>query len=132
MGLFGIDIENGILFPDGWFRTGNRPSVGRPLAEIYAVTDRDDSLDLWFLVAQERLSRAPRWKDDYFQIWAEALAFRHAGETFVGELWVVVVFDAAGNPVTRVNYWPVFAGDRMDDVAYADATDTLRPTVPSP
>lgn len=67
MGLFsrGIDIESGIVFTEGWFRTGTQPAVKRPCAEIYSVTDRDDPLELWFLKEQERLSRAPRWKDDY-------------------------------------------------------------------
>jgi hypothetical protein len=76
LGLFsrGINVESGILFPDGWFRTGTRPDTGRPTTEIYAVTDKDDPLDEWWLVQQERLSHTPRWKDDYFQIWAEVLA----------------------------------------------------------
>lgn len=127
MGLFGggIDIEGGIINAEGWFRTGTRPNLGRPLAEIYSVSDRDDPSDLWFLREQERLSYLPRWKDDYFQYWAEALAFHHAGDTIVGDLWVIVVFDAAGNLASRVDYWPVFADGRVDDVSYANTTDKL-------
>lgn len=124
MGLFsrGIDIESGILFPEGWFRSGARPATGRPTAEIYSLVGKDDPRELWRLVQQETLSRTPRWKDDYFQIWAEVLAWDNAGSIFVSDLWVIVVFDPAGKLVTRVDYWPVFAGGVMDDVAYADAT----------
>ncbi|MDP2810702.1 MAG: hypothetical protein Q8O34_11190 [Rhodocyclaceae bacterium] len=127
MGLFsrGIDVESGIVFAEGWFRSGTRPSTGRPTAEIYAVTDKDDPLELWWLVQQEILSRTPRWKDDYFQIWAEGLAIDNAGSVFASDLWVIVVFDPTGKLVTRVDYWPVFAGGVMDDVAYADATTKL-------
>ena len=127
MGLFsrGIDIKSGIVFAEGWFRSGTRPGTGRSTAEIYAVTDKDDPLELWWLVQQEILSRTPRWKDDYFQIWAEGLAIDNAGSVFVSDLWVIVVFDPTGKLVTRVDYWPVFAGGGLDDVAYADATTKL-------
>lgn len=127
MGWFGggIDVKSGMVFPEGWFRTGTRPATGRPTAEIYSVTDKDDPLDLWWLVQQEELSRTPRWKDDYFQIWAEVLAFDNAGSMFVSDLWVIVVFDPTGKLVTRVDYWPIFAGGGLDDVAYADATNSL-------
>lgn len=135
MGLFsrGINVESGILFPDGWFRTGTRPDTGRPTAEIYAVTDKDDPLDEWWLVQQERLSHTPRWKDDYFQIWAEVLAFDNAGSIFVSALWVIVVFDPRGMPVTRVDYWPIYVdGVEVDDIAYADATSKLSQSAASP
>lgn len=124
MGIFsqGIDIKSGIVFADGWFRTGTRPNTRCPTAEIYALTQKDDPLDLWWLVQQERLSRTPRWKDDYFQIWAETLAFDNAGRSIIGDLWVIVVFDQGGAAVSRVDYWPVFVDGAMDDVAYADAT----------
>lgn len=81
MGWFsrGIDIESGVIDPEGFFRTGRRPQVGRPLAEIYALSDPDDPPSLWWLEVQEKLSRAARWGDDYFQIWAEILAFGVAG-----------------------------------------------------
>lgn len=127
MGLFsrGIDVKSGIVFAEGWFRSGMRPDTRRPTAEIYAVTDKDDPLDLWWLVQQETLSRTPRWKDDYFQIWAELLAWDNAGSIFVSDLWVIVVFDPSGKSVTRVDYWPIFAGGVMDDVAYGDATAKL-------
>ncbi len=101
------------------------PDTGRPTAEIYAVKDMDDPLELWWLVQQEILSRTPRWKDDYFQIVAEALVFDNAGNVFASELWVIVVFDPAGKAVTRVDYWPIFANGALDDVAYDDATATL-------
>lgn len=127
MGIFsrGIDIESGILFPEGWFRTATRPTTRCPTAEIYSVTDKGDSLQRWWLIQQERLSRTPRWKDDYFQIWAEILAFDNAGSSLVGDLWVIVVFDPDGKAVTRVDYWPLYAGDGVDDVAYVDATAKL-------
>lgn len=127
MGLFGggINVKSGIVFPDGWFRTGAHPARGRPTAEIYSVTDKDDPLDLWWLVQQEELSRVARWKDEYFQIWAEILAVENAGRVFVHDLWVIVVFDRTGKPVTRVDYRPIFAGNVVDDVGYADATSTL-------
>lgn len=127
MGLFsrGIDIKSGIVFAEGWYRSGMRPTTGRPTAEIYSVTDKDDPLELWWLEQQEILSRTPRWRDDYFQIWAEGLAINNAGAVFVGDLWVIVVFDPSGKAVTRVDYWPVFADGGLDDVAYADATERL-------
>ncbi len=126
MGLFGgIDIQSGIFHSEGWFRTGSRPDIGRPLAEIYSVSCHDDPLDLWFLKEQERLSYAPRWKDNYFQLWAEALAFHYAGDTIVSDMWVIVVFDAAGEIVAYVVYSPIFVNGILDDVAYANAIDKL-------
>lgn len=127
MGIFsrGIDIQSGIVFPKGWFCTGTRPTTRRPTAEIYAISDKDDPIELWWLMDQEILSRTPRWKDDYFQIWAETLAFSNAGSSIVGDLWVIVVFDPSGIPVTRVDFWPLYAGGEVDDVAYADATSKL-------
>jgi hypothetical protein len=127
MGLFsrGMDIESGIEFADGWFRTGARPPAGHARSEVYSLTCKDDPPELWFLVTQERLSRAPRWRDDYFQILAETLAFGHAGEALMEEMWVAVVFDALGKLQTRVHYWPIFADGGLDDIAYKDATALL-------
>ncbi len=124
MGLFsrGIDIEGGILFPEGWFRSGTRPATGRPTAEIYSLAGKDDPRELWRLVDQEILSHTPRWKDDYFQVWAEILAVDNVGYTLFSERWVIVAFDPAGKPVTRVDYRPVLEGGVVDDVAYVDAT----------
>lgn len=127
MGLIsrGIDVTSGIVFPEGWCRSGTRPATGRPTAEIYAATDKDDPLELWWLVQQEILSRTPRWKDDYFQTRAEILAVDNAEAVFVSDRWVIVVFDPSGKAETRVDYWPVFGGGGLDDVAYADATNRL-------
>ena len=68
MGFFssGIDTESGIVFPRGWFRSGTRPSNCRPIAEIYAISRKDDPIESWELLEQEYLSRTPRWEDDYF------------------------------------------------------------------
>ena len=134
MGLFsrGIDIESGILFPEGWFRSGTRSATGRPTAEIYSLADKDDPRELWRLVDQEILSHTPRWKDDYFQVWAEILAVDTVGCTLASEWWIIVVFDPTGLLVTRVDYWPVLADGVVDDVAYADVTAMVAGSVKPP
>jgi hypothetical protein len=124
MGWFsrGIDIEHGIIDPEGYFRTARRPQLGGPLAEIYALSERGDAPGEWRLQEQERLSHVPRWGDDYFQHWAEILGFGGAlGDIAVQAAWVIVAFDARGEPVACVEYRPIVDGDSMDDVGYCDA-----------
>ncbi len=124
--MSGIDIQSGIVFFEGWYRTGTPPEIRQPVAEIYALSMADDPLDLWRLEEQERLSHAPRWKDDYFQHWAEILGLGVAcGDMAVMARWVIIVFDSAGRAITRVDYWPVFQDGKFADVAYADATSQL-------
>lgn len=125
MGFFtrGIDIESGIFLPDGYFATARRPAPGQPLAEIYSLADVDDPPDLWLLNTQEKLSRVVRWKDDYFQIWAEILCLGCAdGDIGIMPRWVIVAFDKAGQPVCTVDYAPVLVVDTTDDVSYWEST----------
>jgi hypothetical protein len=61
--MSGIDIQSGIVFFEGWYRTGTPPEIRQPVAEIYTLSAADEPLEYWFLEQQERLSHAPRWKD---------------------------------------------------------------------
>lgn len=125
MGIFtrGIDIESGIFFPGGYFATGRRPDIGRPLSELYSLADPDDPPHLWWLEEQEKLSRPVRWKDDYFRQCAEILAVAGACGDMVGmPCWVIVAYDKTGTPITTVDYTPVIIDGAMDDVAYREST----------
>lgn len=125
MGLFtrSIDIEGGIFFPEGYFATGRRPDIGRPLAEIYSLSDPDDPPHLWWLEEQEKLSRPIRWKDDYFRQCAEILAVGGAcSDIAVMPHWVIVAYDKSGIAVCTVDYAPVLVADAMDDVSYWEST----------
>lgn len=102
-----LKVQSGIFDAEGFFRTGRKPGLGFPLAEIYQLTDADDDLNLRGPPEQERLSRPVCWPDDYFQSWAEALAIEHAGEMYPPEAWIIVAFDAAGNLTASVEYRPV-------------------------
>jgi len=115
----GIDVESGIVHFDGWFATGSSPEPGKPWAEIYGLNDPADPPEAWILLQQERLSRVVRWQDDYFQLWAEILAF---GETGLWPTWVIIGFDASGRPVSAVDYIPLWLKGEWDDVSYRDST----------
>jgi len=115
-----IRVQSGIFDAEGFFRTGRKPCLGFPLAEIYSLSDADDEPDLWWSPEQEKLSRPVRWKDDYFQYRAETLAFNHAGEMFPPGAWIIVAFDAAGDVTACVEYRSIFHDGVLDDVAYAD------------
>ncbi len=74
-----IKATSGIFDAEGFFRTGRRPAIGQPLAEIHSLADVDEDPQEWCLKEQQKLSRVALWRDDYFQYWAEALAFGEAG-----------------------------------------------------
>ena len=116
-----LKVQEGVFDAEGFFRTGRKPNLGFPLAEIYNVALVDDAPVHWFPPHQERLSLPIRWKDDYFQFWAEALAIEHAGETLPPDAWIIVVYDVAGNITACVEYRAVFLDGVLDDVVYGDA-----------
>lgn len=124
--MSGIDIQSGIVFFEGWYRTGTPPEIRQPVAEIYVLSTADEPPEHWFMEQQERLSHAPRWKDDYFQHWAEILGLGVAfGDISIMARWVIIVFDRTGRAITRVDYWPILQDGKFVDVAYADATSQL-------
>lgn len=128
-GRAAIKVVSGVFDAEGFLRTGRKPAVGRPLAEIYCLSYLEDDLPLWSLVGQEKLSRVARWSDDYFQYWAEVLALEEAGRGFLvlPVAWIIVVFDEKGEPASCVEYRPVFEGGEVVDVGYAEAAWRLSP-----
>ncbi len=125
-GLFnrGINIESGIVHAPGYFCTGERPRIGKPLAELYALSAADEPVVDWWLCEQERLSRPVRWGDDYFQLWAEILAFGvDDGSIDLRPCWVMVGFDASGRAVSAVDYFPTYnRKGQLQDIGYRDAS----------
>jgi len=118
-----LAAESGVFDAAGFFRSGRRPPLGQVLAEIHSLAEVADGPPRWFLCEQEKLSRLVRWRDDYFQYWAEVLAFGEAGGGLVAPAaWVIVVFDAQGEPACCVEYRPVVDSDgALADVDYAEA-----------
>lgn len=122
----GIDIESGIFFEPGYWLSRQRPSLGKPMAELYALEDATAQFpENWRLHEQEKLSRPVRWKDDYFQYWAEVLAFGIAeGSIGLWPAFLIVGFDARGAPISAVEYRPVWGRHgQFKDIGYRDAAE---------
>lgn len=55
-----IRATSGIFDTEGYFRTGRRPAIGQPLAEIYSLAEVDEDKRRWSLEEQQKLSRIAR------------------------------------------------------------------------
>lgn len=115
-----LHAKAGIFYPSGYFVTETRPEEGCAIGEIYSVHGSDGGTE-WHLDEQEKLSFAPAWCHDYFQYWAEILAFRASdGDISRPSFWIIVVFDSVGNLVAKVKYVPIVEGDEVVDVRYGE------------
>lgn len=116
--------EGGIVYAEGYFRSGLPSAAKQPLAEIYALDQLEDSPELWTLAEQEKLSRVPDIQHPYFSIWAEALRQgSFSGELPVSAAWLIVLYAGTGLPVRVVRYLPVIRYADVDQVIYQDVSD---------